>query len=230
MTHICVFKLTIIGSDNGLSPGRRQAIILTNAGILLIGPLGTNLSELWIEILTVSFKKMRLKVSSAKWRPFCLGLNVFEKAKTQRDDPCTQQHPVSYCQTRSSTSCFITFIERVDYFKSVDNEVIVDIYYCKIPIWRVSKCQMPLFHLSSYLIIPISVHLYLLDFVIIHLSVIIQAKYIILHSQGRSFLLPTHVSAQDATLNHPPRSLSKQLSWWIIWWIVCFPNRKRDIS
>ena len=34
--HICVNKLIIIGSDNGLSPGRRQAIIWTNAGILLI--------------------------------------------------------------------------------------------------------------------------------------------------------------------------------------------------
>ena len=44
VTHICVSKLTIIGSDNGLSPARRQAIILTNAGILLIGPLGTNFS------------------------------------------------------------------------------------------------------------------------------------------------------------------------------------------
>ena len=42
-THICIGKLTIIGSDNGLSPGRRQAIIWTNAGILLIGPLGKNL-------------------------------------------------------------------------------------------------------------------------------------------------------------------------------------------
>ena len=74
--HICVGNLTIIGSDNGLSPGRRQAIIWTNAGILLIGPLGTNFSEILIEILTFSFKKMRLKVSSAKRRPFCLGLNV----------------------------------------------------------------------------------------------------------------------------------------------------------
>ena len=27
VTHICVGNLTIIGSDNGLSPGRRQAII-----------------------------------------------------------------------------------------------------------------------------------------------------------------------------------------------------------
>ena len=171
MTHICVSKLTIIGSDNGLSPGRRQAIIWTNdnilvraaqfsfrpadflplhfglnfrnpsyiyiracciiyicslyhsvhkftvnnpdlciigleifnwkdwfdnllchlvrpwrtsppspplcaALILVIEPLGTNFSEISIEINTFSFKKMPLKMSSGKWRPFCLGLNV----------------------------------------------------------------------------------------------------------------------------------------------------------
>ena len=76
VTHICVGKWSIIGSDNGLSPGRRQAIIWTNAGMLLIEPLGTTFSEFFIEILTFSFNQMRLKVSSAKWRPFCLGLNV----------------------------------------------------------------------------------------------------------------------------------------------------------
>ena len=73
---ICVSKLTIIGSDNGLSPARRQAIIWTNARILLIGPLGTNFSEILIGIQTFSFTKMHLKMSSAKWRPFCLGLNM----------------------------------------------------------------------------------------------------------------------------------------------------------
>ena len=78
-THIYVSKLTIIASDNGLSPGRRQAIIWNNDGILWIGLLGTKFSEISIEILTFSFKKMRLKVSSAKWRPFCLGLNVLKK-------------------------------------------------------------------------------------------------------------------------------------------------------
>ena len=50
VTHICVGHLTIIGSNNGLSPGRRQAIIWTNDGILLIGPLGTNFSEILMEI------------------------------------------------------------------------------------------------------------------------------------------------------------------------------------
>ena len=78
VTHICVGKLTNIGSDNGLLPGRRQAIIWTSAGTLLIGPLGTNFSEILIEILTFSFKKMLLKMSSGKWRPFCLGLNVIK--------------------------------------------------------------------------------------------------------------------------------------------------------
>ena len=79
MTHICVGNLTITGSDNGLSPDQRQAIIWTNVGILLIGPLGTNFSEVLIEIHTFSFKKIHLKMSSGKWRPFCLGLNVLKQ-------------------------------------------------------------------------------------------------------------------------------------------------------
>ena len=74
VTHICVGKLTIIDSDNGLSPGRRQAIIWTNAGILLIGPLGTNFNEILIGIQTFSFTKKDLKMSE-KWRPFCLSVN-----------------------------------------------------------------------------------------------------------------------------------------------------------
>ena len=75
VTHIFVGNLTIIGSDNGLSPGRRQAIIETNAGILSIGPLGRSFNEISIGIQTFSFKKMHLNMSSAKWRPFCPGLN-----------------------------------------------------------------------------------------------------------------------------------------------------------
>ena len=44
--HYPLSKLTIIGSDNSLSPGQCQAIIWTNAGILLIVPLGTSFSEM----------------------------------------------------------------------------------------------------------------------------------------------------------------------------------------
>ena len=76
VTHICVGNLTIIGSDNGLSPGRRQAIIWTNAGIILFGPLGTNVSEIVIKVQTFSFKKMHFKMSPGKWRPSCLDPNV----------------------------------------------------------------------------------------------------------------------------------------------------------
>ena len=73
--HVCVSKSNIIGSDNGLSPGRHQAIIWTNAGILLIGHTRI-FDEIVIEIHTFSFKKIHLKMSSRKWRSFGLGLNV----------------------------------------------------------------------------------------------------------------------------------------------------------
>ena len=68
VTYICISKLAIIG--------RRQTIIWTNARILLIGPLGTNLNEILIESYIFSFKKMCLTMSSGNWHPFCLGLNV----------------------------------------------------------------------------------------------------------------------------------------------------------
>ena len=62
--HLCVNNETIIGSDNGLSPCRHQAIIRTNDGILLIGPLGTNFNEISIGIHTFSIKKINFKMSS----------------------------------------------------------------------------------------------------------------------------------------------------------------------
>ena len=55
-----------ISSGNGLSLIRHQAITWTNAGLLLIGLLGTNFSEIRIGIPSFSFKKMHLKLSSAK--------------------------------------------------------------------------------------------------------------------------------------------------------------------
>ena len=78
VTQICVNKLATIGSYNGLSPGRRQAIIWTNGRILLIVPLGKNFSEVLTEFNIFSFKKMHLKLSSGNRRPLCLGLNMFK--------------------------------------------------------------------------------------------------------------------------------------------------------
>ena len=40
----------------------------TNAGRLLIGPLGINFREILIEINKFSLKAMHLKMSSAKWQ------------------------------------------------------------------------------------------------------------------------------------------------------------------
>ena len=92
MIGICVGYLTIIGSDNGLSPHRRQAIIWTNAGILLIGPLGTIFGEILSKILTFSFTQMHLKLSSAKRQPVCL--NVLTKSvlfTVPMDDPALRE-------------------------------------------------------------------------------------------------------------------------------------------
>ena len=76
VTHICISTITIIGSDNGLSPGRHQAIIWPNAEMLLIGSLRIDCSEILIKINTISFKKMHLKMSFAKWHLFHLSPNV----------------------------------------------------------------------------------------------------------------------------------------------------------
>ena len=75
LTYICISKVILIGSDNGLSAGR-LAIIWTNAGVLLNGNLGTKLNEIFSEIHTFSFTKMHLKMSSRKCRPRCYGFNV----------------------------------------------------------------------------------------------------------------------------------------------------------
>ena len=80
VTHICVNKLTIIGSNNGLSPGQCHAIIRTSAGILFMGLLWTNFNEMF-SVYIFSFKKMYLKLSSWNRRPYCLGLNVLKKSK-----------------------------------------------------------------------------------------------------------------------------------------------------
>ena len=71
-SYVCCFQKAILSS---LSPGRRQAIFWTNI-ILSIWTLGRNSNEILSEIRVFSFKKMHLKMSSANWRPFCLGLSV----------------------------------------------------------------------------------------------------------------------------------------------------------
>ena len=63
--------LAIIGSDIGLSPFRRQAIIWTNAVLLSTWSLGTNLSQIVLKIQTFSFKKMHGKLLAILSGPLC---------------------------------------------------------------------------------------------------------------------------------------------------------------
>ena len=104
VTHTCVCKLAIIGSDNGQSPGPRQAIIWTNAGILLIGTLVTNFSEILIKIHTFSLKEMHLKPLFAKSWPFCLGLNVLTVFVRQ---PLHSANVISFF-TVSDLNCYLS--------------------------------------------------------------------------------------------------------------------------
>ena len=83
------FYSVSIALGYGLSPVRRQTITWINARLLSVGLRGTNseiwieilafsfkkmhLKKIWIEILAFSFKKMHLKMLSGKWRPFCPG-------------------------------------------------------------------------------------------------------------------------------------------------------------
>ena len=63
--HICVSKLNIIDSNNGLAPDRQQAIFRNQFWDISIWPLGTTFSEMSLEIHTFSFNKMDVKMSSA---------------------------------------------------------------------------------------------------------------------------------------------------------------------
>ena len=108
MTRICVSKLTIIGSDNGLSPGRRLAIIWNNGGILSIGPSGTNFSEILIGIKKKSLKKVPLIRSPANWRPCYPGLNELSRLI-----------PDNLCRELSISQQFMNLWTRAIQLKSV---------------------------------------------------------------------------------------------------------------
>ena len=71
---VCVDILTIIGSDNGLSPGQRQAIIWTNDRILSIRPLGIRNSYIFIQ--EYAFEKVFCKMGVILSQPQCVNFIV----------------------------------------------------------------------------------------------------------------------------------------------------------
>ena len=86
MTHICIGKLTIIGSNDSSLSGWCQVIIWTDVGILWIRTLGTTFTEILSKIHTFSLKKMHLKMASVKWWQFCLSLNVLSLHEHDKDN------------------------------------------------------------------------------------------------------------------------------------------------
>ena len=88
--HICVGKLIIVGSDNGLSPHRRQAIIWTNAGLLSIGPFRTYFSENFYQNTTIFIEEdarenVVWEMASILYRPQCV--NTWQHKEPGHQEP-----------------------------------------------------------------------------------------------------------------------------------------------
>ena len=101
---LSVIKLTIVGWDNDLAPGRHQVIISTSAGILLIWRLGTNLDKIWIKIFIYFFslfKKMRLKMTG-HWRPFLSWPQCVKRIQSNEIVSMTAQTVSYLCVTLNS--------------------------------------------------------------------------------------------------------------------------------
>ena len=75
VTHICVGKLTIIGSDNGLSPGR-YSHYLNQCWNIVNWTLRNKFQWNFNRNSNIFIYENRMKISSAKWRSFCPCLNV----------------------------------------------------------------------------------------------------------------------------------------------------------
>ena len=119
--HKCVDNVTIIGSDNGLLLGRRQAIIWANAWIVLIGHLWTNFSGIfnrnpYIFIQENAFEKIVCQMTAISlgltvltdsnieaWWHICSPMNSII---TWSDDSLPGANPL--CETVQSNFSWIT--------------------------------------------------------------------------------------------------------------------------
>ena len=86
------------GADNGLASIRRQYIILSNVWLLSIRSLGTNFSEILIQIRTSSFMKMHLKISSAT-------LSEERRVKWQVETHTHYPHLIAHSRHVSQRTC-----------------------------------------------------------------------------------------------------------------------------
>ena len=137
MTHICICKLGHFGSNDGLSHVRSQAIIRTNVAIFIMWALGTSFCKIWIEIQYFSTKKMRLKMSSAKWWPFGLGFNVLIMATGHT--PFWEIVDVHVCRSIPHPHCAVSLQLRHDGRDSVWNHQPYDCSLIRLFIRRSKK-------------------------------------------------------------------------------------------
>ena len=93
VTHICVSKIIIIGSDNGLSPGWRQAIIWPNAGILLIG-YTFKWNIIWNQYIFI--QELDLKIV------------VYKMASISAGPRCNKYEKISRSQVRICSNCVLS--------------------------------------------------------------------------------------------------------------------------
>ena len=117
--HASVNRFSI-GSDNGLSLIVRQAIIWTSAGLLLIGPLERNFSEILTKLQNFSLTKRHPKISFAKWRPFYPG-GKWVRAWTSISVPHKAADIVTYsCPNRKQSALANgAFMYKLDNFSNL---------------------------------------------------------------------------------------------------------------
>ena len=149
--HICVGKHTIIGPDNGLSPSQCQAIIWTNAGILLVGPLGTNFSDIlignsYIFIQENPFENGVWKMASILSWPQCVG----KKLSCLRVKLPWHGHLWSQkiCAVGAQLSCVYHHIESVHFM------TVLHVYGLTLHCWIVANWSLQC-TISSSQIIPV---------------------------------------------------------------------------
>ena len=116
----------IIDSDNGLSPARSRVIIWTNESILLVGPVGTNFSDMWIKIkswcddkevkynckLPIRYSEIKRAPRYSKQRLYSV-FNIFFRLMTKKTSNLHITSHLSEPSMRNAFPCHeITVIKR----------------------------------------------------------------------------------------------------------------------
>ena len=122
VTYICVGKLKIIGSDNGLTPGRHQAIIWINAGILLIEPLGTNFRVIYnanIFIQENAFESVICEMADILSWPQCVNACLGIKLEESQISGPAEQKTTTTNMILSSCDLQRMFLQKQDNCKGL---------------------------------------------------------------------------------------------------------------